>query len=97
MVTATKTTKTKTKVKAAKSSVSKIEKADRIDPYKKLLARVAGDAASGAIAGVLARGGAFTAKDVEVTAAIVLDVAEEILKKIGIEPTMPIAETPADA
>ena len=93
---ATKMTKAKTKTKAGTSSSPKIEKADRIDPYKKLLARVAGDVASGAVNEVLRRG-QLSAKDVEVTAAIALDVAEEILKKIGIEPSVPVAEIPAAA
>jgi hypothetical protein len=51
----------------------------KIDPRKKLLARVAGDVASGVVGSP-----SESTPNAEAVAAIAVDVAEEILKKVGL-------------
>lgn len=74
---------TKKKPKKMRTSAVKVQvnsqRIDRIDPRKKLLARVAGDVASGLVA---APSPSISSSDGIATVAV--DIAEQILKKAGI-------------
>lgn len=76
-----------TKVRA---SAQPIDRTDRIDPRKKLLARVAGN-----IAASIVREPSPSLTSSEKIAEVAVDIAEQILRKAGVAPT--VAAPPADA
>lgn len=81
-----------TKKKVSKVSSKKVsplvKERERLDPYKKLLARVAGNVAAGILTNAIPNetlADMNARLDALATAAVV--VAEGILSKVGIEPT----------
>lgn len=78
---------TTTKSKRAKPRIASVKDVkDRIDPYKKLLARVAGGVASGLVGSPSPEIADAGARGV---AAVAVDIAEEILKQVGLVPDAP--------
>jgi hypothetical protein len=78
-----KKTKSKTPPKhssgAASSPRASERPNDRIDPYKKLLCRVAGN-----VAGALVGAPSPSISSADKIAAVAVDIAEQILKKVGV-------------
>ncbi len=88
---AKKTTKNKTKGATTQRASTK---GDRIDPRKKLLARIAGN-----VAAAIVQAPSPSVSSSEKIAEVAVDIAEQILRKVGVIPTVgdPAAAAPGQA